>query len=683
MSRVLALALAAGVLLGAPGEARAGTNVLPPESSGALLRALSPFALETEVAKGWRLTDVEVRADRAELILAREEKTARLLLIPKDASLGTGTLGLGETRSFQLGLSAQETPSTRLLEAANALAETLRAADTGTFYKMIEETPGAGNSAWGGKGEEPVTPPLIPVTWTLLLGWALGLSLLAWGVRRLRASDRAAVRIDALVALGLTAGAAALRAAQSPMTLLHENTRGTRDLEAIAEMAPLLRPMGGTLGVQRLLADLAVAPSVSSWAWTNLLWSSLTVGAVYGLLRVLRAGRLASVAGAATLGTLPLAIRISGCEDAFPGAVAHLVVGTLLLAAAARVGSLQWLVSGAVFVALAGVFRPSQYAAIAFFLPWALAMAEPGSRRALLRPLPLGLAGLAFALIVAPDLGAMVSERGGSSALTVGWWSRPGIHSWPLFDPEVSPVWWMPLMAVGLVLAVRDPRTRMAAAGLFAYAFAMSFLLSCDYGWPSSLRRALSQAWVPAALIGLGLSALPAPRVARWASWAVLAACLLTPLTHGEWTARRYGQQEALDAQGSRVLPHLLAQDPGLIITPWPTLDEMSGTLLTLPLREAGWRVASLDEGRALLAGPDRAQEGPVYWYRSMACWARKVRGGREDTGLHRACQAMERAGSWRPEVVFDVSSVSDSDALWLGDGGPSIELGLFRLDGR
>jgi hypothetical protein len=683
MTRLLALALAAGMLLGAADEARGSTQVLPPESSGALLRALSPFALETEVRRGWRLTDVAVKADRAELILAREAQTARLLLTPRGERPGTGSMGLGETASFRLALKADGTPSAALLEAANVLAATLRAADTGAFYRVVEQAAAPHATAPDGTPMEPVTPPAIPVTWSLLLGWILGLTLLALGARRLGEPARAVLKADALIALGLAAGAAALRAAQSPMTLLHENTRGTRDLEAIAEMAPLLRPMGGTLGVQSLLAEVGVAPSVTSWAWTNLLWSSLTVAAVYGLLRVLRVERLASFAGAATLATLPLAVRISGCEDAFPGAMAHLVLGTLALAAAARVGSAPWMVGGAVFLALAGVFRPSQYAAIAFFVPWALAMAEPRQRAALLRPAPLVLTVLAYALVLAPDLGAMVSERGGSSALTVGWWSRPGLHSWPLFDPEVSPAWWMPLMGVGLVFALRSTRTRVAAVGLLAYAFAMSFLLSCDYGWPSSLRRALSQAWVPAAIIGLGLSALPTPRVGRVASWVVLAACLITPLSHGEWTSRRYGQQEALDAQVSKVIPHLLAGKPGLVITPWPTLDEMSGTLLTLPLREAGWKVASMDEGRALLAEPSSAKDRPVYWYRSMACWARKVRGGREDTGLHRSCQAMERAGSWRPEVVFEVSSKSDSDALWLGGGEPTIELGLFRLDPR
>jgi hypothetical protein len=237
----------------------------------------------------------------------------------------------------------------------------------------------------------------------------------------------------------------------------------------------------------------------------------------------------------------------------------------------------------------------------------------------------------------------------------------------------------MPLSVIGLVVAVRNRDTRPAALGLLAYAFAMSFLLSCDYGWPSSLRRALTQAWVPPVLIGLGFGALARGRIQNLVAAGAIALCLTTLWTHGEWIQTRYGQQQAIDAQQEQLLPHLLAEPPGLIITPWPTLDELSGTLLTLPLREAGWQIKSLHESSSVLAKREPGQ--PIYWYRSVACWARKVRGGRTEPGLHPQCEALERSAPWRPALLFEVPATSDSDALILGEPNERIELGLFRLE--
>jgi hypothetical protein len=677
MRRTLGSALVTVALCCAIGDASAENRVLPPESSRSILRALDPLGLDTEIHGGWTLSDVEVQRDSAELILGGPHP-AKLVLVDLEEALPNPSVSLGETRSFRVGLVSSKRPSEGLETASKRLFSILKQSDKGAFYRSLEgdaPKPGAPSAS----GSEPMVAPAIPVSWTLGFGWALCLLLF---IAALRAAPRATLRAhlpDLSIATGISALAGVTRALMSPMTLLHENTRGPRDLEAIAELAPLLRPMGGSLGVQRIVAQLGVEPSVASWAWTNLLWSSLTVGAVYGLLRALRVERLPSVAGAVTLATLPLAIRISGCEDAFPGSVAHLVLGVLAAALAARTGRMTWLGLSAVLLALAGVFRPSQYAAAGVFLPWALWLAAPTERSRLWNWRGLALVCIAWAVIVFPDVGAMLSDRSGSSALTIGWWSRPGIHSWPLFDPEVSPVWWMPLAALGLVVAVRNPSTRAAALGLLAYGFAMSFLLSCDYGWPSSLRRALSQAWIPPVLIGLGFGALLRDRARTLAAAAVVALSLTTLWSHGEWVETRYGQQRAIDAQQAQVLPHLLAQPPGLIITPWPTLDELSGTLLTLPLREAGWRIASLDEGERALK--DREPSQPVYWYRSIACWARKVRGGRSEPGLHPRCEAMERSASWRPALLFEVPAVSDSDSLVLGAPGEHIELGLFTIE--
>ena len=677
MRRALSSALLAVALVATVGDARAERQVLPPESSRSILRALDPHKLDAEVRPGWTLSEVSVKRDFAELILEGAHP-AKLVLVAVEASLPNPSLALGETASFRVGLVSAARPSEDLKVAGEALFSALKSADKGTFFRTLDG-PSSSPPLGGAPAAEPIEQPTIPVTWTLALGWALALLLMTAGIRSTPAGVRAAHRVDLAAAAGLTVVAGAVRAWMSPMTLLHENTRGPRDLEVIADLSPLLRPMTGTQGAQRLLAELGVEPSISSWAWTNLMWSSLTVGAVYLLLRTLRAERLPSLAGAMTLATLPMAIRISGCEDAFPGSVAHLVAGVLAAALAARSGHAVWLGLSAVLLAMAGVFRPSQYAA-GVFLPWALWMAAPDERRRLwgLRPLALVLA--AWALIVAPDVGAMLSERSSSSALTIGWWSRPGIHSWPLFDPEVSPVWWMPLGAVGLGLALRARETRIAALGLFAYAFAMSFLLSCDYGWPSSFRRGLSQAWVPAVWIGLACGAVTHVRARTIVAAVIITLSLTTLGTHGDWIGQRYGQQEEIDAQQGQVLPHLLEQPPGIIITPWPTLDELSGTLLTLPLREAGWKIAALEDAERVLESREPGES--VYWYRSVACWARKVRGGRTEAGLHPRCAALERSAPWRPKLTFEVSTRSDSDALILGEPGERIELGLFRVEG-
>ena len=658
-------------------DARAAKQVLPPESSRSILRALQPHALDQPVAPGWVLSEVKVEQDFAELVLTGE-RPAKLVLVAREAELPNPSTTLGDTASFRVGLVTGGRPGDALTAAANALFTALRSADKGGFYRTIEgdkrPTPGAQSS-----DQAPTPEPSVPVTWTLLFGWGLGMVLLARALRRDAVSLGASLRTDLAIGFGISAAAAALRASLSPMTLLHENTRGPRDLEAIAELAPLLRPMGGTQGVQRLLAQVGLEPTVQTWAGTNLIWSSLTVGAVYGLLRALRVDRLPSVAGAMTLATLPLAIRFSGCEDAFPGSVFHLALGVLTAAIAARSGRASWFGLSAVLLALAGVFRPSQYAAAGVFLPWAIAMAEPERRANLLRPRTLALVGLAWAAIVLPDVSAMLSERSGSSALTVGWWSRPGIHSWPLVDPEVSPVWWMPLSALGFGLAARHRETRAAAVGLLLYGVAMSFLLSCDYGWPSSLRRALTQAWVPAALIGLGLGTLGPGRPRNLIAGGLIVLSLSTLGTHSSWVQTRFGQQQEVDAQQARVLPHLLAERPGTIVTPWPTLDELSGTLLTVPLRRAGWEVLPMDRADEAIANRD--PQRPLYWYRSVACWARKVRGGRAEPGLHPACEALERRARWRPALLFEISTESDSDSLVLGEPGDRIELGLFRVE--
>jgi len=158
----------------------------------------------------------------------------------------------------------------------------------------------------------------------------------------------------------------------------------------------------------------------------------------------------------------------------------------------------------------------------------------------------------------------------------------------------------------------------------------------------------------------------------------VIVLSLFSPAAYSDWIGQRYGQQEAVDAQERSVIPHLLAQEPGLVITVWPTLDMMSGSLLTLELRAAGWRVASLEEARSALE--KQPPDQPTYWYRDITCWSRKVRGGRASGGLHPACEALERSAPWRPALLFEVSARSDSDVLLLGDGEAPIELGLFRL---
>ena len=107
-------------------------------------------------------------------------------------------------------------------------------------------------------------------------------------------------------------------------------------------------------------------------------------------------------------------------------------------------------------------------------------------------------------------------------------------------------------------------------------------------------------------------------------------------------------------------------------------LDQMGGTLITTALRRAGHRVVPLEGASSVLkASPDRR----VYYYRSLACWARpNSQPRRAGGGMHPACAAVEGAARW--QRVATTSLEPDSDAHWisLGNGGP-VEVGLFRLE--
>jgi len=185
--------------------------------------------------------------------------------------------------------------------------------------------------------------------------------------------------------------------------------------------------------------------------------------------------------------------------------------------------------------------------------------------------------------------------------------------------------------------------------------------------------------WILPVFVAMGLDALPTERV--WAKPGAMGLvgllALSIPVTHGAWIGHKAAQQQEVDFQQEVVLPALLSGPAGTVITPWPTLDHMSGTLLTTPLLQAGWTVVGHEAARAALG--DREAKGPLYWYRGLACWARPVRGAKAPAGLHPTCEALERAAPWRPAHMRDLAAQSDADWILLGDGSPTVEVGLLR----
>ena len=314
-----------------------------------------------------------------------------------------------------------------------------------------------------------------------------------------------------------------------------------------------------------------LGPTVGTMVLTTTIASSLAPPSLFALARALGLARPASVVAGLALAALPIAVRFGGSADAFPMATTLLILGALGLTHAARSGGLWWVFAAAA-TGLAGSFRPACYALIPFLGLAPMLLARPGDRLRWLRDRWLWVALGLGSLIALPDVLPSLQTLDEGSALTVGWWSRPGIRSWPLVDPTATPGWFLPLAGAGALLAgVRRADLRPAVGWMTVLIGAMTFVYSSDNGWPASLRYAIAYGWVPCLFVAMGVSALPfrAPRAHLMAA-AIAGLLVLSPIaTHHAFMGQRSAQQEEWRLQEDEFLPLILAGDPGVVITPW------------------------------------------------------------------------------------------------------------------
>ena len=71
--------------------------------------------------------------------------------------------------------------------------------------------------------------------------------------------------------------------------------------------------------------------------------------------------------------------------------------------------------------------------------------------------------------------------------------------------------------------------------------------------------------------------------------------------------------------------------------------------------------------------------EHRLYWYRGLACWAKRDSDVGDDTSrMRKACRDFERAHDWTAVVRKSLPPNSDADWIQLGDGVSPVEVGLF-----
>ncbi|MEZ4265757.1 MAG: hypothetical protein R3F39_05210 [Myxococcota bacterium] len=661
--------------------------MLGPSSQAKVLRALAPYGPGAAVVEGWTIGDVALSEDQVRVALRSEGAAAALLLAAPD----TPGERLALTASFAVRLEAPTPPPPGLDAAAATIIAALQANDRGGIWMVIEDAPtgDAGASADGGgpsastRGPPPPAPAeLVDLRLLLVLILALALALALSDRRALTLAIGQPTRAPAALAAlsALFAVAVLARELLGPMTFLHENAHGVFRLEQFAGLVAERRPMAGQTALQQLVATIT-PPSVTSvtrvTAWLAALQAPLTALTA----RALGLRPAASLLAGLLVALLPLHIRISASEDAFPVAATWLTAATFAAAVAARSRSFRWLAASLLFVAGAGHFRPAMYAA---GLPIVLAIplvGGPTALRAALRSPMAWFAPLLFFVAAADDIAAIATALGGPVPLTAGWWRAPSIRSWPLLDPDATPRWLPAVAAAGLIWALATPRLRGAALWLALLLASLSFVYTSDNGWPAALRYSVAYAFVlvlAAALavdLALARVALPRWRLALAALAVVAAGWSLA--ARAPFVSHRYAQQRELDFQFSQVLPQLLSAPPGVIVTPWPDLNGMQGTLVTTHLREAGYRVVDPSVAQALLADPK--PDRPLYWYRGLACYARPESDPEVRAAAASACEAVEALGPWEPLAEAALEPDSDADWIRLGDRVHPVHVGLYR----
>jgi len=599
--------------------------------------------------------DIQIERSRVRIELRHGETKTALLLVHKDAAPDSAQ----KTASFAIQLADNAPSDESLQRSIKRITSLISQGDDGNYFVEIE-TPKQEKRRDAGT--------------SLDIEWVLSFLLLLGSVLVMRRPQSATIKLDLPIALALMATAFALRVALGPMTFLHENAHGVHLLEQIAGLSFVERPMAGQIALGRFVSLIA-APSLASLTATVALVSAVQASLAYLICRTLNIERHPAVLGGLLVATLPILVRMTASEGAFGPATTFLMLGVLFAIQAAKQTSGRHLVGALVFVSIAGHFRPVMYTAA---LPVALTVffLSPSDERKRWLSKPIFYAaGVVFFLCTLDDLSGLLSRLNEGSPMTPGWWQGNSIHSWPLVDPESTPIWFLPLAMVASAVAWKKGRISevlwLTTLGLW-----LTFVYTSDNAWPASLRYAIAYAWISPIVIALGLNELPkltSNRNTKWAMGVVLVLSISAPISHSEFISYRFAQQEEVDFQTTEVHPHLLGQKGAKIVTPWPELNHMSGTLNTTPLKLHGHEIVHHTD-------IDKVRFSPtVYWYRGLACWTKRDSDeGIDVSAMNETCRNIEARYVWTKVAHRKVQPSSDADWIQIGNGRTAVEIALF-----
>jgi hypothetical protein len=636
------------------GEARA-ESALPASAQGRILEALSPLKPGGVVVAPWSIGNIQLEKSQIRIDLQKEKTTSSLVLSQREKA----PQATRQTPSFSIMLAADAPQDQAFIRSVERIRSQIARSDKGDYFIEFEER----------QNETRQTPGAdLDISWVLA-----GLLLLAFLLVASKPT-RTTLKIDLPIALALMAVAYALRQSLGPMTFLHENAHGVHLLEQIAGLSFVERPMAGQIALGRFFAFFG-SPTIESLTAGVALVASAQAALVYFLCRALQCQRPAAAVAAMLVATLPLLVRMTASEGAFGPATTFLLCGAIFAVEATRQSSGRHLMGALVFVAVAGHFRPVMYTAAAPIALSVLILSSREERQRWIRRPAFYLAGVLFLLCTLDDMAGLLQRLGEGSPMTPGWWQGLSLHSWPLVDPHSTPAWFLPLVLIGGALAWKSGRKRellwLSLLGTW-----LTFVYTSDNAWPASLRYAVAYAWLGPVAIGLGLNSLSDRMVttkARFCLACVGLMALSAPLTHLGFISHRFAQQEEIDFQENDVIPLLLQEKGAKIITPWPELAHMSGTLHTVPLRLQGLEIVHHTQVESTRF--DRR----VYWYRGLACWAKRDSDTGDDTSrMREVCRSIESAHPWKPVVSRTLTASSEADWIQLGDGRSPVEVVLF-----
>jgi hypothetical protein len=681
---ILALA---GILWGiVGGQARAG-GVISGAAQPKLLKAFEPYAPGEEVVAPWRIKNIAIVHDRVEIELVTEDQATLMQLVPR----GQSRQRRAQSRSFDIVDPARPVSkdSETFERAASALVQALQKGDQGGFYVRVGKRGEGSGDTSSEEALEESSGPLMPIMWVLLSGMLLAYILTLIGFRRSGVTwVKNCVRRDVFATVGLLGMASALRFVMGPYSLLHENFHAPVLIDQLSGTASAPRPMAGLVGLNELLDVLAPFSFDRLFALMVLL-SALQPLLVVGIARSLGLKRRAAWLAGLWVAAAPLYLRLASSELAFVPGTTTLLLGVWLALESARCREPLLLCASAICVALAGHFRPVLYTCMLPIFLGTLAMLPQGEWKGWLKRLGVWGAGCLFFLFTADDVLPILAAMDEGTALAPGWWQSAGLRSWPILDPEVTPLPFL-VTAGGALLALlwRGPaRFRpqfLWSVGLLAW---VSFWLTSMNGWPSALRYTSAYGWIPALWVAMAMDAWGTDSTKGRFVWGALVVAALTqPLSHHEWIDKHYAPQVELQFQRDHVLPFLAQKEPALVASPWRELDRVGGSFLVSEARAQGHRIVPHSLYGTYLERPGGV---PVlYWYRGLTCWARSVSGSSgtyDENGFNQACRTIEEQLSVVPVpgMTFLAEPNSDADWIQIGSGKERVEIGLFRATRR